>query len=310
MRYKPLPYHEARVFPFLQPWLKGAIALLFVNLFTNVTHAKTTVTAHFMPEVENDYVLYHRKVLALALQKTVYSHGPFEIVDAPKYTIRKRALLTLKSNKIPNLVFPLMNRDEMVKDEQLTFANFPIFLGALGKRVCFTNAAKEATIGRANTLSELQKFTHIQGLQWTDVDILRHNGFSVFENSLTTSPAALVNMARADLFCRSIIEIEKESKLYRHLNNIRVETSFALEYPMFLYFYGHVNNTALIQRIDQGLKIAFNDGSMFALFQQFFGRSVQFSDMQSRRIFHLDNPFLDKAFRPDKKYLFKISKSP
>jgi len=121
------------------------------------------------------------------------------------------------------------------------------------------------------------------------VDILRANGLPVEVIPTYESLFSMVARNRFDLFCRGANEVLEEYESHRHIEQLRVDRRFALVYPLPRFFYAHRNNRAALNRIHKGLTLAFEDGSLMALWRKEYQDSVVFSGLHHRRLFFLDN---------------------
>jgi hypothetical protein len=130
----------------------------------------------------------------------------------------------------------------------------------------------------------------VQGTGWPDVEILKFNGFRVEEVSVYSSLFKMVISGRADLFCRGVSEFKDEYAIYRKLGELDYDDSFALVYPMSWQFYFHAKSVLAKKRIEAGLKIAFEDGAIHALYLKYYASSIRFAALKYRKVFSLNNP--------------------
>ena len=94
--------------------------------------------------------------------------------------------------------------------DQTDYVAFPVDLGIVGYRVCFTSTYKKDQIAQAQTLDELKQYVYGQSTGWADVKILRENGFNVREVSHREGLYLLTAHGSIDLFCRGTNELLKE----------------------------------------------------------------------------------------------------
>ena len=113
----------------------------------------------------------------------------------------------------------------------------------------------------------------------------------------------MVASGRADLFCRGIIELPDEYYAYQNIGNLTYDESFMLAYKMPLFFYTNKNNILAKQRIEEGLKAAYEDGSLLRIWFEKYQDSIEFSNIKHRKIIHLKNSAIDKAPKGYEKYL-------
>lgn len=231
--------------------------------------------------------LYVRDAVQLALEKTRSSHGPYRIQQSETMN-KRRALLVAREGKLPNFV--LTSSPETVADSGLAPVPFPIHLGVNGYRICFVNRGRQQAVRAAANLDAIARLRHVQGQGWADVGVLRANGFQVAEVARYESLFSMVALGRADLFCRSILEIAQELQAHRHLQDLVLEDSFTLVYELPQYLYTHPANRIAIQRLQLGLEQAFADGSLQALLRRHLQPSLDLVDLPRRRHYTLKTP--------------------
>lgn len=274
---------QVRAWParsFLAPWL-----LLCLLLPAQVA-AEPLQLSHRAPESLLDRRGdYPGAALRLALDKTKPSHGPYRLLQAQPMN-KLRTLKTLSARALPNF-FAVLAFDPAHAKADLDYVRFPLHFGAMGYRVCFVTPAKREAVAKATSLAELKQFTFGQGAGWTDVAVLRSNGFKVVEVATYESLFAMLMRGRFDLLCRGAVEVQTELLAHPEL---KLDQSFALAYPLPMFFYTHKDNLAAKQRVTAGLQSAFDDGSLLKLFNQHYSDSLQRVDLSSRRIHRLSNP--------------------
>jgi hypothetical protein len=230
---------------------------------------------------------YVRDAVALALDKTLSSHGPYQLQESPPMN-KRRALLDAGQQAYPN--FLLMAAPAAGRGAGLAPVLFPLHMGINGYRVCFVHAAQQQAVRRADSVAALAAFHHVQGKGWADADLLRANGFHVTEIGTYEAMFQMVALGRADLFCRSVMEIGPEIAAHAHLRGLALDDSFVLSYPLPQYLYTHPGNRELIERLTLGLHRAHADGSLPALLRRYLLPSLQDVKLAGRRVFMLASP--------------------
>ncbi len=274
--------------------------LLFVFL-GDFAIAKTIYTYNNTQNEHDTRKLYELEVLKTALEKTKDKYGEYELVASPRMNL-KRAITTLKLNLIKNFILKMSITKELL--DELAYANFPIDRGIVGYRVSFISPKMKDKIDDYNTLEKLRTLRIGQGIGWLDVDILKHNGFNV---KIISDYEALFNMTalnRIDLFSRGINEILGEYKSFKHIKNLDYDRSFVLYYPLPRFFFTHKSNEKEMKRINEGLIIAYKDGTLNKIFDKYYKKSIDFLHLENRKIYKLENPFLKDIDNSYEKYIF------
>jgi hypothetical protein len=201
---------------------------------------------------------------------------------------KRRALIEAAQQTAPN--FMVVTGPEAGRAAGLVPVLFPIHLGVNRYRVCFVHAASRAQVRDAVTLSAVARLRHVQGRGWADIDILRANGFNVAEIATYEALFQMVALGRADLFCRSVLEVGEEARARVGLRGLALDDSLLLVYDLPQYLYTHPGNAAAIDRIGRGLRLAHAEGSLQALLRQHLQPSLAQLNLLQRRIFVLDVP--------------------
>lgn len=249
------------------------------------------VTLRGAESAEDTRYRYDNALIRLALDKTVDSDGPYALRMAPAMNTL-RAQVSLERNAFPNLIVKLSYEAEF-SARGMAFVPFPVDLGIVGYRVCFTHPDLLGALARTHTAEALRRFTHVQGAGWADTDILRANGFKVIELPSYTGLFESVARRRADLFCRGANELLGEYRSHARLEGLAIEPTLVFVYPLPRFFYSSASNTRALDRIARGLRIAHEDGSLQALWREAYQASVDFARLDARRPVRLANPLLE-----------------
>ncbi len=246
---------------------------------------------------------FDNEVLALALEKTVKKYGPYTLRDSPKMNF-KRAFKYVSSNTLPNFFIKLSYEDRFVDHMGMDYVRFPVDLGIVGYRVCFVSAALKGKLENTRSIEELKKFTHGQGASWADARILRENGFNVVAVENYESLFEMVAANRFDLFCRGANELLDEWESHKNVKGLTFDRTIVIYYPLPRFFYTNKANKKGMQRIQEGILIAHNDGSLKKAWDRKYKSSVDFADLGTRRVFKLENPLVKRIDFDYQQYLF------
>jgi hypothetical protein len=230
---------------------------------------------------------YVRDAVLLALDKTRAIDGPYRLELSPRMN-KSRALVEATRGELPN--FLVVAGVEAGRAAGLAAAPFPIHLGLNRFRVCFVHAPRQAAVRAATSLDAVAKLHHVQGNAWPDVAVMRANGFNVTEVNVYESMFDLVGLGRADLFCRSVLEIGDEIRAQAGKRNLAVEDSLLLSYDLPQYLYTHPGNRRAMERVARGLRLAYQDGSLLALLQRYAQPALALLNLQRRRLVTLATP--------------------
>lgn len=278
------------------------ISLLLILLMAEHAMAELVVWHRSPLDFGNFRYVYDIEVMRLALEKTRPTYGDYQLQAIPPASFA-RMLHSLHNNTYPNMLLETSYDKKLEENDDLTYIAFPLELGIIGYRVCFVNPQIKEDIKKATTLADLRIYSMGQGVGWTDIEILRHNGFKVMEVSNYTSLFKMVAGGRFDLLCRGANELMMEYEQYKHIGNLTYDETFVLVYRLPRFFYLSKKNAALKQRVEEGLKIAYVDGSLLALWRKHNLKSIQFTQLSKRKIFYLDNPLVHDLPKDYEQYL-------
>ncbi len=284
--------------------LTSALLVVLVFLFNSIASyaedipSERVTVFHGIPGEADDDTrqIWGNSLLELVLSKTVAEFGPFRLETPPKMAFN-RAMKSLRENRFDNFVYSAVYRRANSYDG-VEIIYFPINLGLLGYRVCFYPTGGEKAIQRL-LAGDKDSVIIGQGREWSDVKVLRHNGYTVLEGDSYHGLFEMTAAGRFDLFCRGINEVFDEYKRYKDIQGLAFDRSFAFHYKLPVFFILNKGNAKAIERIYKGLQKAYEDGSLLDLFHEYYGERLAFSDIASRTVIELDSPIvgsLDKAY--------------
>lgn len=269
--------------------LASCLLLCSLSLLAAPLRASDVFT-HISPESDRDQrTIYFRELLQLALEKTRDSFGDYELRAAPPMN-RIRLWQVLQTNLYPN--FFAVDTPQPDSGEALDYVRFPVELGILGYRICFVSPQQAKAIAGVTRFEQLKQYQNVQGRGWQDAAILRAAGLQVQEVDSYERLFKLVARGRADLFCRGANELFTELDQHRDVTGLTVDRHIALHYPFVHLFYTYKGNQAGIRRLQAGLKLAWQDGSLQRLWLHHFKPSLDQARLHERQLFELPNPLL------------------
>lgn len=280
------------------------IVYLIVSSFTAYCYGAPLIISHKSPETSSDLREdYYTELITLALEKSKPKYGDYKLVEIPPMNTA-RLLYTANANIYPNFLTEIIYLDKLEKNSEITYINFPVDLGITGYRICFVNPAVKNAINNVISLDQLKKYTIVQGIGWADTEILRYNGFRVVEVQSYDSRFKMVAAGRVDLYCRGVNELKKEYETYRYITRLTYDESFTLIYTLPRFYYLGSANKEAKERMEAGLYIAYQDGSLLHLWHKHNDTSLHFAALKSRKKFYLKNPFIEKLPPDFKQYYF------
>jgi len=280
-------------------------SLLLFALMMSIS-VKANEVIHFMPteDAGDDRLAYILDIIKLSLEKTGIQSEAIDFKPLPSNVSFARAIHELKRDIYPNYFSPGGINIELTGTENLISVDFPLDHGLQSYRICFVSPKSEKQVSMAASIDDLKKFTIAQGLNWPDVPILKANGFKVIEVPLYTSLFKMVVSNRVDLVCRGVNELRRENERYSYYGNLIYDKSFVLIYPMPYKLYFNQSSAVLVTRIEKGLAIARQDGSLKELFLHYYAKDLSFAELEKRKQFILKSGYEDSFSENYKRFLY------
>jgi hypothetical protein len=276
------------------------LILYLLVLVTSFARSDEPLTIHHRP---TEYHIYYNDIIRLALEKTKAEYGEYKMVAVSHEFNTLRALSDVSLNVYGNMLIELGFDEDLNNSGNLTYINIPLDGGILGYRVCFVSPAQKQNVAKAKSLDDLKKFTVAQGVGWVDTKILRANGFKVIEVPIYNNIFKMITSNRVDLFCRGINQIKFEMEYFNNIKGLDFDRSFVLVYDLPRFFYIHKDNILAKNRIEKGLQMAFEDGSLRALWEKYNRESIDYAGLSNRKVYYLNNPLLN-ALKPTYRQFF------
>lgn len=244
--------------------------------------------------------VYSTQLLRMALDKTIEEYGPYELkmVDGLS-TLRMQQVAT--ANTYNNFFFKASYTDELAK--HFNYAAYPIEFGIVGYRACFVAPDFLKQSNTVTSLQQLKQYSVGQGVGWIDVDVLKHNQIETVTVSRYSSLFAMINKKRFDFLCRGINEVQLEIEQFKDTAELTLNDSFLLHYPLPRFFFTNKQNLYGMKRVEDGLDIAFNDGSAKALFYSVYRSKIAAVELKNRSVIKLTNPLIQNINTGYEQYL-------
>ena len=234
---------------------------------------------------------YHLSLLQEALKRTVPEYGPFVLRPTQTEMNQLRQFKVLQEGT-PQLDVAI-KPTSVEREQLLTPVRIPLEKGLLGWRILLIHRRNQGLLAKVKSLKELWAFSCGQGLGWSDVRILRHNGLSVVEGTTYEGLFKMLLADRFQIFPRGAGEAFVEwDERHESLPDLQVEKTLLLHYPFARYFWtaNSERGTRLRERITEGLESMLSDGTFDALFQEQYKDIIDRAQFGSRVYIRLDNP--------------------
>lgn len=240
----------------------------------------------------NSHQTYYSSALKLALQKSANQYGPYTLKPIPVHMRQKRQFASLESG-----IIDVMWTGTSAEREKLALPiRIPLLKGMLGHRVFVIRKTEMSRYQKIDSLLGLSTLKAVQGLDWPDVDVLKHAGLKVENLVWRQSLYKLVSSGIVDYYPRSTIEVLDELRGVDEPDLI-IEQKHLLAYPIAMYFFVRKQDEAVAARISAGLRMAIGDGSFDRNFLAFPSHKEALETFYNgeRLVHQISNPFMSEA---------------
>lgn len=207
---------------------------------------------------------FYRELLELVLQKTLSTHGAYEVRLVPVISNENRLLRAIEQGQVDVTWMPY--------DKHISMALRPVKVSLLKElsnyRLLFIRAGDQEGFSKVTSLDDLRRLRGGIGAHWPDRQVMRMNELPLTASVSYSNLFKMLVAGRFDYFPRGIYQIPVELKRHGALR-LALETDLMLYYENPVYFYVQKDNVALAQRLEQGLKLAMSDGSYDELLERF-----------------------------------------
>ena len=266
------------------------IPMVLQLFFPNPVAAQTLIVRHVPPESAQDVRnRYYLAILTLALDKTIATHGPYQLLAHHLPMQQGRTIVELQKQAL-DIMWTVTSIE---REKQLVPILIPLLKGLLSHRIFIINKQDQARFAAIKNIDQLRLLSAGQGHDWPDLKILRHNNLPTFSSSSYLGLLGMLSLRRFDYFPRGINEAWQEVATIAP-DNLMVEQTLLLQYPSPIYFFFNSSNKALKERVEQGLLLAIEDGSfdLHLYNHPSIKQALQLSKMSQRTLITLKNPLL------------------
>jgi hypothetical protein len=241
---------------------------------------------------------YQYALLQKVLEVTVATHGPFSLSRVPQELSTSRARREINNGSLIRVRAGPYIPAEMVDDpaEVNRPVKTPIMFNLLGFQRLILQRKDLPKLQGKGTLTNLKPFTIGLGKGWVDVDIYRHNGFTVNDGAHVTTLLAMLEQGRFDLMPATLMDYTEALARASEPENLVMAPNLVIHYPFPWVFYVGINDSSLSERIAAGLDLLLASGELQKLFEANFSDELEFLNQKGLITVTLENPYLSDDF--------------
>lgn len=258
--------------------------LIICSLFAMSVVAATPVTVK-LPSINSADDLRHQ--YSQQLQKLILSSSGSDVKIEWVTFPNEQQHLSLLDNRAVDVFASATDKEVEKKYHAI---RYPIFRGLMGYRLVLVRKDNRDILANVKGIDDLRKFTVGQGSQWQETKIFSESGFVVNTSRHYDRLFEMLSKKRFDLFPRSVLEIWNEEQIFSK-RDIVIEPHVVLHYPMSLFYFVRKDHDELIQILENGFKVAINNGSFDALFEKHHADFIERAKLDKRTLIEIPNPF-------------------
>jgi len=230
---------------------------------------------------------YAKTLLSKALEVTEDKYGTFELKVSKQEVAQERQLRSLEHDML-DITWSVSSID---REKQHRAIRIPIMGGFFGKRIMLIRAV-DNRFDAPLSLESLKSMRAVQGYDWPDTRIFRHNEIPVLETTYQAS-FRIVSEGFADMFPRSVMEIQHELDKQPD-NTLKIEPHLLVSYDSPLFYFVASDQEALANRISEGLTILLESGEFQTLLKAQAVYQESMTLMRGRTVIEIENPLLSE----------------
>ncbi len=234
---------------------------------------------------------YELELITLLLDVTKPDYGDYSLSTEYEYVSlsrRDRLFDATESKRINISINPF---NQLSADQELHLS-VPVLEGLLGLRTIVASRKNSGTLEKIESLANLREFSIVQGFEWTDTKVYKHNGFDI-EEALVPNILRMLKRGRFDIYPIGVIETGSEfASGVRESPDLYFVPDMFIYYPHPLYVKVDRLHPRSFKRFEQGLDIIVKSGALRALIHKHFGAAIDQLSASEKKVFVLENPHL------------------
>ncbi|WP_256772279.1 amino acid ABC transporter substrate-binding protein [Alteromonas stellipolaris] len=230
---------------------------------------------------------YAKTLLSKVMEVTEDKYGTFELQVSKQEIAQERQLRSLEHDML-DITWSVSSID---REKQHRAIRIPIMGGFFGKRIMLIRA-NDNRFDAPLSLESLKSMRAVQGYDWPDTRIFRHNNIPVLETTYQAS-FRIVAEGFADMFPRSVMEIQYELDKQPD-STLKIEPHLLVSYDSPLFYFVASDQEALANRISEGLTILLASGEFQKTLKAQPVYQESMAIMRGRSVIEIENPLLSE----------------
>ncbi|MBW8829632.1 MAG: hypothetical protein JF606_09410 [Burkholderiales bacterium] len=228
---------------------------------------------------------YKYQVLKLILEKTEKTDGPFRI-QAPQQELPQARDFEMVKQGYVDVILTVTSPE---RERELHPIRIPFEKGLYGYHIFIINESDQPKFSAVRTLDDLRKLWAGLNEIWPENKIFRANGLNVVATAGYRELFHMLKERRFDYFPRTAWEPWRELR-DMNIPGLVAEKDLLVYYPAPGYIFTSKENLKLADRLERGLRMAIEDGSLDKVFYNniYMKEALELGNMKNRRLFKLE----------------------
>ncbi|MFU8765142.1 MAG: hypothetical protein ACNA7T_11480 [Haliea sp.] len=235
--------------------------------------------------------VHEREVLEAVLEITKEEYGAWKFEEHEEDYHGDRESRAFK--EYGHDIFVTTAGNKKLEDEEKIIIHRAIMNGVLGFRVLIIRAEDREKFARIETEEELGKLRVGIPDTWSDAEIFRHNGYNVIERGTYDDMFERLHDDEYDFTALGANEVESVfADRADEVEGLILVDQLLIYYPFPLLFYVNPDKSELAERIQKGMSMIVEDGTLDRIFQKHNAELIEALRLSERPIFKLESPLL------------------
>ncbi|MBU2885301.1 transporter substrate-binding domain-containing protein [Gilvimarinus agarilyticus] len=271
-------------------FLTANLALTHVEAAGQDNAADTTVMQVTLWGGKSGRSLYEHDLLEQILLKTSSHYPAFNLQMNTQNLGAERGRQTVADGILANIYVSGLRQDKYTRTQNIIPIPTPIMKGLLGYRTVLIRQEDASRFQQAVQQSDLRSWVIGQGHSWADVDILRHNGFTVNDNGRYENLLNMLTYSRFDMVLFGVAEAAAELAASHLQEQLTIVEETIIYYPHAMVYQVSGQHPELARRVAEGLAIVERDGTLARLLEKHFGEALALIQQKKDHIIVLNHP--------------------
>ncbi|KMT64837.1 hypothetical protein [Catenovulum maritimum] len=251
--------------------------------------ANVTLTARAGVSYERQE--YINNVLVAALNANQLNGKIVSVTPIPTRIGYNASTFLVAKNEVDVTYFPA---DKEV-EKSLSAIRIPLYKGLMGYRTLLIRKTSQKEFAQLSSLDELKALLKGTGTRWKSTQVYDFHEFDYVTADRMSSLYKMLDVGKFDYTSRGVIEAVADLKAIKNrFTSLKIEDNILLYTELPIYFFVAQNKPELAEKIYLGLLKIIENGQFDTLFSKFYATIPAELNLKSRKIYHVENPFLSK----------------